>query len=86
MNVKSFWWVAWIHSHRGIRAAASGNVVLLGNVQKSDLEHELIHVKQYMRQPFIHPFLYVLESMRHGYRDNKYELEAYRLAGNLYKD
>lgn len=39
---------------------------------------------RFSRQPFIHPFLYLAESMRHGYRHNRYEEEAYRRAGNCY--
>ena len=39
--------------------------------------HELVHVKQFQRYGFIKfPFLYLLESIRKGYRNNKYEVEA----------
>ena len=83
--IKSWWWsVLWM---KNVRAAAIAHVVLLGDrTQSLDLEHELIHVEQYIRTPFIHPFLYYLELLRHGYKNNKYEEEAYRRSGNLYKD
>jgi hypothetical protein len=39
--------------------------------------HELAHVQQYEKYGFIRfVFLYVIESIRKGYRKNKYELEA----------
>jgi hypothetical protein len=64
-----------------------GHTVLLGRqLLAHDLEHELVHVEQAIREPFIHPFLYILESFRYGYKDNKYEREAYRRAGNTYID
>ncbi len=84
-NVKSFWWYTWQPKMKGARAMAIGHVVLLGpNVLEHDLEHELIHVEQAVRIPLIHPILYTIESFRKGYRENKYEKEAYGRAGNLY--
>lgn len=39
--------------------------------------HELAHVKQYERYGFLRfLILYLLESIRKGYRNNRYELEA----------
>lgn len=68
------------------RATAFGHVVLLGpNLEDKDLEHELIHVEQFEREPLIHPILYSVERMRKGYRNNKYEDQAYTRAGNVYK-
>ena len=83
-RVKSFWWAVGYIKHA--RAMAIGNMVLLGpNIEDKDLEHELIHVEQYLRVPIIYPFLYYVELFRKGYRDNKYEVEAYFKAGNLYR-
>lgn len=83
--VRSFWWQTWLKSHKGVRASSIGNVVLLGNnLLPKDLEHELIHVRQYEHMPFIHAFLYLYESLRHGHRKNRYEIEAYEKAGNKY--
>jgi len=64
-----------------------GHVVLLGSrVIDRDLEHELVHVHQYERMPLIHPILYWVELLRKGYRDNKYEVEAYRVSGSKYRE
>jgi len=80
-----FWWLSWHSRLKYVRGMAVGNVVLLGqNVLPNDLEHELIHVEQIEREPFIHPLLYSIESFKKGYRNNKYEVEAYDRAGNVY--
>ncbi len=83
-DVRSFWWYSWLPNMKYARGMAIGHVVLLGKVLENDLEHELVHVKQSIRTPLIHPFLYFLETMRKGYRNNKYEVEAYGSAKNLY--
>ena len=71
---------------RNSRAMAIGHVVLMGpKTLDRDLEHELIHIEQLARAPLVHPFLYWLEFLRHGYRKNKYEEEAYAKAGNIYR-
>ena len=68
------------------RAMAFGHVVMLGpNLEDKDLEHELIHVEQHQRMPLIQPILYWIELIRKGPANNKYEDEAYRRAGNIYK-
>lgn len=85
VSVKRFWWV--FGYMRNARAMVLGNIILLGpGIEAGDLEHELVHIRQYRREPFIHPFLYYIELMRKGYRNNKYEVEAYNQAGNLYKE
>ena len=82
--VKNFWWV--FGYMKGARAMTIGHVVLLGqHTEAGDLEHELVHVEQFQRAPLVHPFLYYAELLRKGYRNNKYEEEAYRRAGNVYK-
>lgn len=82
LHVRSFWWFAWHPRARYARAAAIGNVVLMGPKPfDGDLEHELVHVKQFEREPLIQPFLYAWQTFRYGYRDNKYEREAYDTAG-----
>ncbi len=83
-TVKKFWWA--IGYMKNARAMAIGHVVLLGpNLENKDLEHELVHVEQYQLLPLIFPVLYYVELTRKGYRNNKYEDEAYRRAGNVYK-
>jgi len=85
VTVRSFWWQGWLKSRRGVRAMSVGSVVLLGgNLLENDLEHELVHIEQSFREPFIHPVLYLYQSLRYGYRKNKYEIEAYKRAGNKY--
>lgn len=85
VTVKSFWWQNWLKGRGGVRAMSIGSVVILGrNLLKNDLEHELIHIEQSIREPFIHPLLYTYQSLRYGYRNNKYEVEAYKKAGNKY--
>lgn len=67
------------------RARTVGNVVMLGpDVLKNDLEHELIHVDQNIKYPFIYPFLYYYEHLKHGYRNNKFEDEAFRLSNSVH--
>lgn len=85
ISVRSFWWQSWLIQRRGVRAMSIGSVVILGtHLLKNDLAHELIHVEQAMRGPLIHPLLYVYQSLRYGYKNNKYEIEAYGKAGNRY--
>ena len=46
------------------------------------LEHELTHVRQWKRDPFF-PIRYCLATLRHGYRNNPYEVEARLAAARL---
>lgn len=83
LDVRSFWWVV----SAGVRAMTLGNVVLLGpDIEARDLEHELVHIEQAMREPLIHPILSVIEQIRYHGMDNKYEREAYSRAGNIYRE
>ncbi|MES2216610.1 MAG: hypothetical protein V4481_04930 [Patescibacteria group bacterium] len=85
ISVRSFWWYLWMPQSKGVRAMTIGNVVLLGqDLLDKDLEHELVHVIQFEREPFIFPFLYQYQSLKYGYRNNDYEKEAYDKAGNAY--
>lgn len=65
-------------------AIVLGKTIHLYNVSRPDflqnerwLKHELCHVKQFVRYGYI-SFIakYIWESLRHGYRQNKYEIEA----------
>jgi hypothetical protein len=65
-------------------AIVFGKTVHLHNISRSQflnderlMRHELCHVKQYKEHGFL-PFLfkYVLESIRYGYTNNKFEKEA----------
>ena len=71
---------------KGWRGMTCGHTILLNpRVEDKDLEHEIIHVRQYERLPLIFPIFYYLEMWEHGYRNNKYEEEAYSGAGNIYR-
>src|ERR1044072_5643264 len=84
-RVHSFWWWRFVGGKGKPRALANGHCVQLGpDADAADLQHELIHVEQAIREPFIHPFLYVIETRRRGYRHNKYEEEAYSRSGSRY--
>lgn len=85
IRVRSFWWFSWQKGMKRARGMAIGNVVLLGPLEmEKDLEHELIHVRQFERAPLVHPLFYAYQNWKHGYRNNKYEREAYDEAGNDY--
>jgi hypothetical protein len=72
---------------KNARAANVGHVILLGQkTEPLDKEHELVHVSQYMKYPLIFPALYYLEIARKGYRNNRFEAEAYSISGNRYAE
>ena len=82
--VKKFWWV--FGYMKNSRAMTIGHIILISPKElKNDFEHELIHVKQCERYPFIFPFLYLYELIKNGYRKNRFEVEAYALSGSIYK-
>jgi hypothetical protein len=69
-------------------AMVLGNTIYLSGVKKEDflqnqpwLAHELCHIRQFKEHGFWRfLWLYLLESFRCGYYNNKYEIEA-RQAG-----
>lgn len=68
-----------------MRACTIGNVILLTQKElKNDFEHELVHIRQQEKYPFIFCFLYLRETFRKGYRKNKFEDEAYRLSKSYF--
>ena len=72
-HVKSFWWLKILPQNfkNFPRACTNGNVILLGpKLDPRDLNHELVHVEQYKKYPFIFPFLYYYEIMKKGYKNN----------------
>ena len=83
--VRSFWFLSWMSFYKGVRGMALGNVVLLGrNSFPNDLEHELVHVRQSEKAPLVQPFLYFIETIKNGYKNNKYEVEAYSTTNSVY--
>ncbi|RYY71622.1 MAG: DUF4157 domain-containing protein [Chitinophagaceae bacterium] len=68
----------------GSVAFVLGSTIHLHNVTKKEfleseswVKHELCHVRQYQRYGFLN-FIskYLWESIRHGYYNNKFEIEA----------
>jgi hypothetical protein len=65
-------------------AVTIGRTIHLWNARKGDLienkrwlRHELVHVQQFMRIGFVKfLFLYLWESLKNGYLQNKFEIEA----------
>lgn len=80
-----FWWTTLFPWMKGARAMTIGNAIILGpTILPLDFEHELVHVRQYQQYPLIFPLLYYYEIFKKGYRNNRFEDEAYRLAGNKF--
>ncbi len=83
-KVKSFWWG--FGFLKNARAITIGHTILMGpRLLKNDLEHEIIHVEQCDRYPVIFPILYIYERIRKGYRQNRFEDEAYTLSNSIYE-
>lgn len=65
-------------------ALVLGSTIHLHNVSKVDflknerwVRHEMCHVRQFQRFGYFNFLIrYLWESIRHGYRNNKYEVEA----------
>ena len=86
-RIKEKSWLAKIAAWKlkaGSVAFVLGNTIHLYKTSRTEfldnkawLRHELCHVRQFQRHGFL-PFIvkYVWESIRHGYYNNKYEVEA----------
>jgi len=82
-KAKTNWWLYFYARHA--RGIAMGHVVILfPNCLPNDLAHELIHVEQHDRYPIIFTILYMIESFKHGYRNNRFEAEAYERTQSIY--
>ena len=56
-------------------------MVLLSDVADSNTyAHEIVHLEQFTKAPLLFPLFYLIESMKNGYKANKYEKEAYQRA------
>lgn len=83
----NFWWYSWLPDKKFVRGMNFANVIILGTIARpGDLEHELIHLAQFERYPFIFAFMYEFETFRKGYRNNKYEEDAHGKGGNVYTE
>ncbi|MCX6784296.1 MAG: hypothetical protein NT141_04535 [candidate division WWE3 bacterium] len=72
---------------KNARATTIGHVILLSpKIEVDDINHELIHVVQNQKAPLIQPFLYYFELLKNGYKNNKYEVEAYKKSESVYHE
>lgn len=79
INVRRLW-LNEIYMRRRVRGVTVGSTILLSDsADKFTLDHELVHLKQFQKYPFIFPILYLFELLKNGYGNNKYEEEAYQL-------
>jgi hypothetical protein len=70
--------------HEERMAVVIGKTIYLWNTSRQNflknkkwLHHELVHVQQFRQYGFIKfLFLYLLESLKNGYYNNKFEVEA----------
>lgn len=77
-------WVPWLGGMlAGMRRPASAvtlrrTIVLHPGAPLTErlLQHELAHVRQWRADPLLFPLRYAWAHLRHGYRDNPYEVEA----------
>lgn len=83
MNVKRLW-INDIFLRRRVRGFTLGNTVLLSDAfDNKTYNHEIVHVKQFIKMPLIFPLFYLAESIKNGYQDNKYEVEAYHVSETI---
>lgn len=85
--VRSFWWYRWLPSRKGIRGITNGHVIsLTDEADELDLKHELIHVEQHIRYPFISGPLFLFEQILHWSDPmaNRFEKEAYQKSGSRF--
>ena len=87
ISIKENSWIGWLAAKKlGANAVAIviGNIIHLYNTSKEEflqneqwVKHELCHVKQFKEHGFaLFIAKYLKESFLHGYRNNKYEVEA----------
>lgn len=74
-------WLA--RMNRPAAAVTLGHTIIVhprARLSERLLRHELVHVRQWREDPLF-PLRYTLETMRRGYRENRYEHEARREEG-----
>lgn len=86
-NIKEKSWVARLAAWKINAASVAivlGNTIHLHNAKREEflknpqwLNHELCHIRQFEEHGFITFIIkYLVESLRHGYYNNKYEVAA----------
>lgn len=90
--VRKIWWEIFsrvptnpITGKRTVGGHTVGNCIIL-NIDRTKefpkiIDHERVHVEQFIRYPFIFPLLYFIENIRYGYIKNRFEKEAYERTG-----
>lgn len=87
VHIKENAWIAKIAAHKlkSVQVAITfGNTIYLHNISKENfllqsswVRHELQHVAQFKKYGLLRfAYMYVRESIKHGYHDNKWEIEA----------
>ena len=70
----------WLSGHgQPATAVTLGRTIIVhpsAELSRRLLQHELAHVRQWRQQPFTFPLRYVWQHLRHGYRNNPFEVEA----------
>jgi hypothetical protein len=86
-TIKENSWIAWLAAKKlkaNAVAIVVGNVIHLHNTTTQQflqhtkwVKHELCHIQQFKQHGFV-LFIakYIWQSIRHGYYNNKYEVEA----------
>ena len=76
-------WMAEIWGHD---AWTFGEFIFVNDKAKNDqplILHEKVHVKQWRRNLYIFfPIRYVYYKLKYGYKNNPFEIEAYRESGH----
>jgi hypothetical protein len=87
LHIKEKSWIAWIAAKKlqaSSVAIVVGKTIHLHNTTKNEflqnkswVKHELCHIRQFEEHGFFtFIFKYIVESVKHGYYNNKYEREA----------
>jgi hypothetical protein len=74
------WLGGWLSGHgQAATAVTLGSTIIVHPTAQLDrrlLQHELAHVRQWRQRPFTFPLRYLWQHLRHGYRNNPFEVEA----------
>ena len=70
----------WLSGHdQPATAVTLGSTIVVhptARLTRRLLQHELVHVRQWRQRPFTFPLHYAWQHLRHGYRNNPFEVEA----------
>lgn len=78
IQVYSLKWIDLLSGRRETKGFTLGNMILISpKADSGTLPHELIHITQFQKYPFVFPILYLIEHFKNGYKNNLYEIQAY---------